>query len=178
MVTDFMPIRARVPHLVRIVEGRRGRVSMHMELIIRFDYGSVVRWVKRVAGGISAIAGPDMLRVLTPVPMRGQDFTTVADFTVAAGERVPFVLSWHASYEPPPVPPDTEQVLTETEAWWREWSRRCTHRGAYRDAVVRSLITLKALTYAPTGGIVAAPTTSLPEKIGGVRNWDYRICWL
>src|SRR5260370_498447 len=119
-----------------------------------------------------------MPRVLTPGPMRGQDFTSVADFPVAAGERVPFVLSWHASYEPPPVPPDTEQVLTETEAWWREWSRRCTHRGAYRDAVVRSLITLKALTYAPTGGIVAAPTTSLPEKIGGVRNWDYRICWL
>jgi GH15 family glucan-1,4-alpha-glucosidase len=167
-VIDFMPIRDQVPHLIRIVEGRRGRVPMHMEFIIRFDYGSVVPWVQRIDGGISAIAGP----------LRGQDFTTVADFTVSAGERVPFVLCWHPSYEPPPEPPDAEQSLTETESWWREWSARCTHRGKYRDAVVRSLITLKALTYAPTGGIVAAPTTSLPEQIGGMRNWDYRICWL
>ncbi len=178
LVTDFMPIRDRVPHLIRIVEGRSGRVPMHMELVIRFDYGSIVPWVERIDGGISAIAGPDMLRLVTPVPIHGENFATVADFTVAAGERVPFTLAWHPSYEPPPVPPDPEQSLRETDSWWREWSARCTYHGESRDAVLRSLITLKALTYAPTGGVVAAPTTSLPEQIGGVRNWDYRICWL
>ncbi|MEX2556565.1 MAG: glycoside hydrolase family 15 protein [Actinomycetota bacterium] len=175
---DCMPIRHRAPDVVRIVEGLEGRVPMRMELIIRFDYGSAVPWVRRRSDGISAVAGPDALRLHTPVSTHGRDMTTVAEFEVSAGDRVPFVLTWHSSVDPSPPPVDAEQALSETESWWREWSARCTTFGPYQDTVVRSLVTLKALTYAPTGGVVAAPTTSLPEWIGGVRNWDYRFCWL
>jgi GH15 family glucan-1,4-alpha-glucosidase len=177
-VIDFMPARDRDPNLVRLIEGRRGRVKMHSELILRFDYGSIVPWVHRTDCGISATAGPDTVTVLSPVPLRGQDLTTVADFEVAAGQRVPFSLSYHPSHRPGTMNNDSAFALQDTEAWWREWTKRCTYDGPYRDAVVRSLIILKALTYEPTGGIVAAPTTSLPEQVGGVRNWDYRFCWL
>jgi GH15 family glucan-1,4-alpha-glucosidase len=175
---DFMSVRDGVPSLSRIVEGRRGRVAMQMELIIRCDYGCIVPWVQRIEGGILAIAGPDSLVVRTPVEMRGKDLTTVAEFTVARGDRVPFTLTWHPSHLDPPPALDSEKSLQEAESWWRQWASRCTYQGPYREAVVRSLITLKALTYAPTGGIVAATTTSLPEKLGGVRNWDYRYCWI
>jgi GH15 family glucan-1,4-alpha-glucosidase len=175
---DFMPARDQDPNLVRIVEGRRGKVRLRSELIIRFDYGSVVPWVRRNDCGISAIAGPDAVTVLTPVPLYGEDFTTVAEFVVAAGERVPFSLSWHPSHRTGNHVLDARAALDDCEAWWRDWTRRCTYDGPYRGPVLRSLITLKALTFEPTGGIVAAPTTSLPEKIGGVRNWDYRFCWL
>jgi GH15 family glucan-1,4-alpha-glucosidase len=177
-IIDFMPARDRDPNLVRIVEGRDGRVPMRMELILRFDYGSIVPWVHRTDCGISAIAGPDTVDVLTPIHLRGEDFTTVAEFEVRAGQRVPFTMSYRPSHRQGTPVADSPAALQETEAWWREWTRRCTYSGPYRDGVIRSLIVLKALTYKPTGGIVAAPTTSLPEWIGGVRNWDYRICWL
>jgi GH15 family glucan-1,4-alpha-glucosidase len=177
-VIDCMPVRASVPDLVRVVEGKRGSVRMKMELTIRFDYGSIVPWVKRVTGGLSAVAGPDHLQLITQTPLHGEDLTTHADFTVSAGQRETFTLIWHPSHEEVPAPMDPLWVVLETERWWREWSGRCTYHGPYRAQVVRSLITLKALTYAPTGGIVAAPTTSLPEQLGGVRNWDYRYCWL
>jgi GH15 family glucan-1,4-alpha-glucosidase len=177
-VIDFMPARERDPNLVRIVEGRSGRVKMRGELILRFDYGSTVPWVHRTDCGISAIAGPDSVSVVSPVPMRGEDFTTVAEFEVGPGERVPFTLSYHPSHRPGATVADSNFELQNTEAWWREWTKRCTYKGPYRDAVIQSLTVLKALTYEPTGGIVAAPTTSLPEQIGGVRNWDYRFCWL
>ncbi|MEO6807741.1 MAG: glycoside hydrolase family 15 protein [Isosphaeraceae bacterium] len=175
---DFMPLRSDAPDVVRIVEGRRGQVPMHMDLTVRFDYGSITPWVRRTEKGLSMIAGPDMIRLVTPVETQGKDMVTVADFTVSAGERIPFVMTWYPSYRSEPRDNHPEKALLETEAWWREWSGRCTHQGPWREAVVRSLITLKALTFAPTGGIVAAPTTSLPEQIGGVRNWDYRFCWL
>jgi GH15 family glucan-1,4-alpha-glucosidase len=177
-VIDFMPARDRDPNLVRIVEGRRGRVAMRTELVIRFDYGRVVPWVRRTDVGISAIAGPDAVSVVTPVPLVGKDLTTVAEFTVGPGERVPFSLNYHPSHTPGAQIADSAGALTDTESWWHDWAGRCTYDGEYRDAVVRSLIVLKALTYEPTGGIVAAPTTSLPEHLGGVRNWDYRYCWL
>jgi GH15 family glucan-1,4-alpha-glucosidase len=177
-VVDFMPIREGLPRLVRLVEGRRGRVPMRGEIVIRFDYGSVVPWIHQIEGGIQALAGPDALLLRTPVSLTGQDFTTVCEFTVAAGERVPFTLTWHPSYQPPPGAIDPAASLDETERWWRAWSDRCACKGPYCEAMVRSLITLKALTYGPTGGIVAAATTSLPEQLGGVRNWDYRYCWL
>ena len=151
---------------------------MRMELTIRFDYGSIVPWVRRVEHGIRAVAGPDSLVLDTSVSLRGKDFTTVAEFTVAAGEEVPFVLTWFASHEPRPPQCDVKKAIEYTESWWREWSSQCNYDGPWRDAVMRSLITLKALTFAPTGGMVAAPTTSLPEKVGGMRNWDYRFCWL
>jgi GH15 family glucan-1,4-alpha-glucosidase len=175
---DFMPPRGTNPDIVRIIEGLDGQVTIRMELIIRFDYGSVVPWVRRRYGGLEAIAGPDALILRTPVETRGEDLKTVAEFTVAKGDRVPFVLTWFASHEPPPREVDAEHALQDTENFWNDWSKRCTHRGPWRDAVMRSLLTLKGLTYAPTGGIVAALTTSLPEEIGGVRNWDYRFCWL
>ena len=175
---DFMPPRGEAPDIVRIVEGRRGTVPMHLELIIRFDYGSIVPWVRHIDHGVSAIAGPDMLRLVTPVPLRGKDLTTVADFSVAEGQRIPFVLTWYPSYHREPQHVAAESALADTESWWRAWSDHCTYQGPWREAVLRSLITLKAMTYAPTGGIVAAPTTSLPEQLGGVRNWDYRFCWL
>jgi GH15 family glucan-1,4-alpha-glucosidase len=177
-VIDCMPVREQVPNLVRIVEGKRGQLRMRMELIIRFDYGSIVPWVQRIEGGISAIAGPERLLLITPVPLRGEGLTTVADFVISAGQRESFTLMWRPSHEPMPLPIDPWYAVLGTEKWWRDWSDRCSYRGEWRDEVVRSLITLKALTYAPTGGIVAAATTSLPECLGGVRNWDYRFCWL
>jgi GH15 family glucan-1,4-alpha-glucosidase len=149
-----------------------------MELTIRFDYGRSVPWVRRIDGRLHAIAGPDTLVLDTPVPTHGEGLRTVADFAVDAGERVPFVLAWSPSHEAAPPTVEPFDALDETTSWWEGWASRCRFAGPWRDAVVRSLITLKALTYAPTGGIVAAPTTSLPERLGGVRNWDYRYCWL
>ena len=175
---DFMPPRGKNPDIVRIIEGLRGSVRMKMELIIRFDYGQIVPWVRNKHEGLEAIAGPDGLILRTPIETRGEDLTTVAEFNVAQGDRIPFVLTWFASHEEPPRAINPEHALQQTEEYWRSWSKRCREQGPWRDAVVRSLITLKGLTYAPTGGIVAAATTSLPEEIGGVRNWDYRYCWL
>jgi GH15 family glucan-1,4-alpha-glucosidase len=151
---------------------------MRMELVIRFGYGAIVPWVRAMDGGLEAIAGPDVLRLATPVATHGERLTTVASFSVSEGERIPFVLTWSPSHLPDPGHVDAERALEESQAGWREWSTRCQVTGPYRQIVERSLITLKALTYDPTGGIVAAATTSLPEEIGGVRNWDYRICWL
>jgi GH15 family glucan-1,4-alpha-glucosidase len=177
-VIDFMPPRTREPRLVRMVVGRSGRVAMRMQFIVRFDYGSVVPWVSKTPGGVRAIAGPDTIVLDTSVPLRGEGLTTVAEFTIAEGEPKPFVMTWYPSHEPEPPTIAPAATLEETEQWWQEWTGRCSYSGPWREIVVRSLITLKALTYAPTGGIVAAPTTSLPEQLGGVRNWDYRICWL
>ena len=177
-VIDFMPVRGTAPDVVRIVVGRRGTVPVRMELSLRFDYGSVVPWVQKADGGILAIAGPAAVRLHTRVPTHGENFTTAVEFRVAEGERVPFVLDWHRSYEADPQAIDAEAALKATITWWEEWSARCGYEGHRKDLVLRSLITLKALTYAPSGGIVAAPTTSLPEHLGGVRNWDYRYCWL
>jgi GH15 family glucan-1,4-alpha-glucosidase len=177
-VVDCMPPRQADPDVARIVEGVSGRVPMRMELIIRFDYGSIVPWVRREDGALHAIAGPDSVWLRTPVRVRGENLSTLADFTVAEGERVPFILTWHASHRPAPRRIDPVKALGDTEAWWGEWASGIDYRGGWQDAVIRSLLTLKALTYAPTGGIVAAPTTSLPEQLGGVRNWDYRYCWL
>jgi GH15 family glucan-1,4-alpha-glucosidase len=177
-VIDCMPPRSNVTDLVRIVVGKRGQVRMRMQLVIRFDYGSIIPWVRRTETGIRAIAGPDTLILRSAVDVRNQDFRTEAEFTVAEGQRVPFVLVWHPSYGPEPEIIEADGILAHTEQWWHDWSSRCTYEGPWREAVVRSLITLKALTYAPTGGIVAAATTSLPERLGGVRNWDYRYCWL
>jgi GH15 family glucan-1,4-alpha-glucosidase len=146
--------------------------------VIRFDYGSIVPWVTRQPDGIRAIAGPDMLHLHTPVPIESRALTSTADFEVSAGERVPFVMTFHPSHREEPAPIDAERTIAATLEWWSRWSGLTTYSGRYADAVQRSLIVLKALTYAPTGGIVAAPTTSLPETIGGVRNWDYRYCWL
>jgi GH15 family glucan-1,4-alpha-glucosidase len=185
VIVDAMPPRhdgpqpdGRRPHLVRLVEGKRGRVPMQMELILRFDYGSIVPWVRSIDGSLRAIGGRDGVRLVTPIALHGKDFTTVASFVVEAGDRVPFVLSWHLSYEDPPPAIDATKAITETTTWWQEWSRRCTIGGPWQGAVLRSLVTLKGLTSHRTGGIVAAPTTSLPEEIGGVRNWDYRYCWV
>jgi GH15 family glucan-1,4-alpha-glucosidase len=175
---DFMPLRNERPDLVRIVVGNRGEVPMRMELAIRFDYGWIVPWVRRVDGEIRATAGPDTLYLRTGVGMRGENMHTVADFTVSEGQRVPFELIWAPTHSPEPAARDPEEILRQSESYWRAWSDRCTYQGEWRDAVVRSLITLKALTYMPTGGIIAAATTSLPEHIGGTRNWDYRYCWL
>jgi GH15 family glucan-1,4-alpha-glucosidase len=177
-LVDFMPPRETAPDLVRIVEGVRGRVDMRMELVIRFDYGSIVPWVRRVEGTLLAVAGPDALLLRTPVRHEGRDLHTVAEFTVSEGERIPFVLRWFPSNEAVPKPIEAEAALASTVAFWEEWASHCTYEGRWHEAVRRSLLTLKALTFAPTGGIVAAPTTSLPEWIGGVRNWDYRYCWL
>lgn len=177
-IVDCMPERTKELDLIRLVVGRRGQVPMHMQLIIRFDYGSSIPWVTSVDNGIQAIAGPDRLMLFTDVPTRGENLTTVADFAVTEGQRVPFTLMWQYSHLPPPTPCNAERKLEQTESWWKSWSAQCTHQGPWQDAVLRSLITLKGLTYAPTGGIVAAATTSLPEQLGGVRNWDYRICWL
>ena len=177
-LVDFMPPRETNPDLVRIVEGVRGRVEMRMELVIRFDYGSIVPWVRNLDGTLVAIAGPDAVILRTPVEHEGRDLRTIASFTVAEGDRVPFVLRWFPSNEPLPETVDPEEALSSTVAFWEEWAAQCTYDGRWRDAVLRSVLTLKGLTYAPTGGIVAAPTTSLPEWLGGVRNWDYRYCWL
>ena len=177
-VIDFMPPRQRDPDVVRIVQGLKGHVEMRMELIVRFDYGSIVPWVRRIDDATACIAGPDGLCLRTPVETRGEDLSTVADFAVSEGEQVPFVLTWYPSNEPLPREIEPGRALVETQAWWRQWADACTYEGPWRDEVLRSLIVLKALTYEPTGGIVAAPTTSLPEFLGGVRNWDYRYCWL
>ena len=178
-VIDCLVVQDRHPTLIRRVEGVSGAVALGLELVIRFDYGSIVPWVRRLDDGrLLAIAGPDTLMLHTPVQLYGEDLRTCGEFSVAAGERLDFSLVWYASTErrPPPLAP--EIGLTRTIAWWQAWTARCTYRGAWRALVERSLLTLKALTYAPSGGIVAAPTTSLPEQIGGVRNWDYRYCWL
>ncbi|HEY7244743.1 MAG TPA: glycoside hydrolase family 15 protein [Xanthobacteraceae bacterium] len=179
LLIDFMPPKGKASDVVRIVTGIEGRVHMRSELVIRFDYGSTVPWVTRHDSGIlRAIAGPQMLLLKTAAPLRGRHFTTLSDFTVSAGERVPFVLTHAPSYLPSPELPDPFAALKDTEQFWREWSGRCGQAGRWSDPVRRSLITLKALTFAPTGGIAAAVTTSLPERIGGVRNWDYRYCWV
>ena len=177
-LTDCMPIRTGQPDVVRLVRGVRGTVRMRTELVIRFDYGSVTPWVRRTDAGLSAVGGPDTIEVHTPVPLRGEGWTTAGEFEVAEGDQVPFVLTWHPSHEDAPRPVDAVSAIEATVNWWHAWSATCPYQGEWRDAVVRSLITLKALTYTPTGGIVAAPTTSLPEHIGGQRNWDYRYCWL
>ncbi|MBM9506066.1 glycoside hydrolase family 15 protein [Streptomyces sp. KK5PA1] len=177
-VIDFMPPRDGAPQLVRIVEGVSGRVPMCSTLRMRFAYGKVTPWVHKVGDRTVAVAGPDSVWLDTEVETYGQDLTTYSEFTVAPGDRVAFTISWEPSHKPQPSLPEPEVALANTEAFWREWVEQCTYTGPYREAVVRSLITLKALTYAPTGGIVAAPTTSLPEDIGGVRNWDYRFTWL
>lgn len=177
-VIDYMPIRTTTPDVFRIVEGRRGTVPMRMDLTLRFDYGSIVPWVERDDGGVTAVAGPDAAHLRSPVQTHGEGLATVAEFSVSAGERKAFTLSWFRSYDRMPEATDPEAALSETLAWWEEWAGRCKYSGYRKDLVLRSLITLKALTYAPSGGIVAALTTSLPEHLGGVRNWDYRICWL
>ena len=178
-VIDFMPPRGHNSDIVRLVRGDRGRVRMRMELILRFDCGLSIPWVTRLPeGSLRAIAGPNMVVLRTPVEVRGKDLTTVAEFDVAAGDTIPFVLTHGSSHLPPPDEIDPRAALDETVTFWTEWSARNKSTGEWSDAVMRSLITLKALTYAPTGGMVAAPTTSLPEHLGGTRNWDYRYCWL
>ncbi|MFN4258549.1 MAG: glycoside hydrolase family 15 protein [Gemmataceae bacterium] len=177
-LTDCMPLRTGQPDLVRLVRGVRGKVPMRTELVVRFDYGSITPWVRQEPGGVVAIGGPDTIHVRTPVALHGKEWTTVGEFTVAEGEEVPFVLTWHPSHLDPLPPIDAGAAIQAAVEWWHEWSSHCPYQGEWRDAVIRSLITLKALTYAPTGGIVAAATTSLPEHIGGPRNWDYRYCWL
>ncbi len=175
---DLMPPRGKYRDVVRIVEGVKGLVEMEMKLVIRFDYGQTIPWVKQSEDGLIAIAGPNALVLRSDVPTFGEDLSTMARFSIGKGERKSFVLTWHPSHEAPPKAIDALHSLQETEKYWSEWAARCTYKGEYRQAVIRSLMTLKALTYVPTGGIVAALTTSLPEKLGGVRNWDYRFCWL
>ena len=179
-VIDFMPPDSPNATLVRLVEGRAGRVAMHSDLALRFDYGISIPWVTRLGdhSGICAIAGPNMVVLRTAAKLRGQDMRTLSDFTVTAGQTVTFVLSHGASHLPPPDAVDAQAALARTQAYWDDFISRCKYQGPWRDAVHRSLLTLKALSYGPTGGIVAAPTTSLPEWIGGARNWDYRFCWL
>ena len=178
-VIDFMPPRGHASDVIRLVRGVKGTVKMRMELIIRFGTGADIPWVKRTQDGVLlAICGPDMAVLRTPVNLRGEDMTTVADFEVTEGKTIPFVLTYGASHLAVPDPIDPTRALQDTEDFWLDWCSRCTYDGDDRELVMRSLITLKALTYGPTGGIVAAPTTSLPEKLGGSRNWDYRFCWL
>jgi GH15 family glucan-1,4-alpha-glucosidase len=178
-LTDFMPPRGEASDIVRLVRGVSGRVKLRMELVIRFGFGTDIPWVKRTEdGAMLAICGPDMTVLRTPVETRGEDMTTVSDFEVNAGDTVPFVLTYGPSHLDVPKSIDPARALKATEDFWSDWSSHCSYQGESRDLVMRSLITLKALTYAPTGGIVAAPTTSLPEKLGGARNWDYRFCWL
>ncbi|MFE7856601.1 glycoside hydrolase family 15 protein [Streptomyces sp. NPDC057403] len=179
-VTDLMPQRDRAPDLVRVVEGLSGRVAVRSTLRLRFDYGSIVPWMRKSDGHRVAVAGPDSVWLRSEPPVRtwGEDLTTYSEFTVEEGEKVAFVLTWHPSHQQRPPLVDPHKAVHASVKDWRKWVRRCRYDGPYRDAVVRSLITLKALTYRPTGGIVAAATTSLPEEPGGVRNWDYRYCWL
>ncbi|MGW2281805.1 glycoside hydrolase family 15 protein [Streptomyces sp. NPDC001770] len=177
-VIDFMPPRDGAPQLIRIVEGVSGRVTMRSSLRMRFSYGRITPWVHKVDSRTVAVAGPDSVWLDTQAETYGKDLTTYSDFTVSPGDRVAFTISWQPSHHQPPALPEPEGSLEATERFWEEWVAQCTYHGPYREAVTRSLITLKALTYAPTGGIVAAPTTSLPEEIGGVRNWDYRYTWL
>ena len=178
-VVDFMPPRGAASDIVRLVRGMRGRVKLRMDLVIRFGFGADIPWVKRTEdAALLAICGQDMAVLRTPVETRGEDMTTVAEFEVGEGQIIPFVLTYGPSHLPVPAPIDPARALQDTKDFWAEWSGRCTYKGENRDLVMRSLITLKALTFAPTGGMVAAPTTSLPEKLGGARNWDYRYCWL
>ncbi len=177
-VIDFMPRRQTEPDVVRIVEGVSGRVRMGVELVVRFDYGRVVPWVRHQNGRWVGVAGPDALWLDSPLQLEGRDMRTLTEFEVAAGDRVPFVLTWVPSYAPEPPRYDAYAALRATEEYWRDWISNCTYKGGYAEAVRRSLLTLKSLTYAPSGGITAAATTSLPEQIGGPRNWDYRYCWL
>jgi len=178
-VVDAMPpCEGEATDVIRMVEGVRGRVPMHMELRLRFDYGHIVPWVRRQGELLSAIAGPDAIWLDTPVPLHGEHLATVAEFAVAAGDRIPFVLTYHPSHQNPPPRRDPARALECTEQFWTDWVAQGNYRGQWADAVTRSLVLLKALTYAPTGGIVAAATTSLPEHLGGIRNWDYRYCWL
>jgi GH15 family glucan-1,4-alpha-glucosidase len=179
-LTDFMPIseRGNQVDLVRVVTGIRGTVPMRMEAAFRFDYGHIVPWVRSRDYGLSAIAGPDAIKLATAVRLRGEDMKTVSEFTVAEGRTIPFMLTWYPSNESEPKGKHPLRMLEDTAAWWRNWSARATVGGPWRELALRSLITLKALTYGPTGGLVAAPTASLPERIGGPRNWDYRYCWL
>jgi len=176
---DFMPPRGSASDIIRLVRGDRGRVKVAMQLVIRFGYGAAIPWVRRGDdGAVLAVGGPDMLVLRTPVATHGKDMTTVAEFDVGEGDQIPFVMAYGPSHLPVPDSIDPVAALKDTEDFWAEWSGRCTYQGDHRDLVMRSLITLKALTFAPSGGIVAAPTTSLPEQLGGSRNWDYRFCWL
>ncbi|NYI98702.1 GH15 family glucan-1,4-alpha-glucosidase [Streptomonospora nanhaiensis] len=178
-VTDCMPVRDEHPDLVRRVEGVRGRVRVRTEIAVRPDYGAIVPWTRKDGGRLSFVAGPDTLYLASDLPFDlGEAGCPTAEFTVEAGEVVDFRLAWVAPQAPAPARVDVGAAIERTERWWRDWAGRCGYDGEYRDAVVRSLITLKALTYSPSGGIVAAPTTSLPEQLGGVRNWDYRFCWI
>ncbi len=177
-VVDLMPPSRGRHDVVRIVEGVSGRVRMHSELRLRFDYGRSAPWVQRVDRQTIGVAGPDSVALSTPAETYGRDMATHADLEMGPGDRVPFVLTWFPSHQQPPRPAEADRVLELTERYWRMWAARCSYHGRYRDAVIRSLLTLKGLTYLPTGGIVAAPTTSLPEDLGGERNWDYRFCWL
>ena len=177
-VIDCMPLRSDHASVVRIVEGISGRVPMRMELVVRFDYGWVVPWMTRIGDHLHGVAGPDFICLVTGIDTEGENLRTVAEFDSVAGEAVPFVLTWHPHFEEGSCGGDAEAAVAETDDWWRQWSARCRYEGPWRSAVVRSLITLKALTYGPSGGMVAAATTSLPEQFGGARNWDYRYCWL
>ena len=177
-VVDCMPVGQDQPTVLRVVEGLEGRVPMRMELLIRFDYGSIVPWIRHFSNALHAVAGPDGLTLTSDLNTEGKGLSNVAEFAVFSGQRVAFTLTWDPAVTCRPYRNDPYKVLDETEEYWRQWSRRCAYRGPWREAVIRSLITLKALTYSRTGGIAAAPTTSLPEQIGGSRNWDYRYCWL
>jgi GH15 family glucan-1,4-alpha-glucosidase len=179
-VIDFMSVGSPDPSVIRLVKGRRGKVAMRMHLVLRFDYGATVPWVTQLddGPGLSAIAGPSRVELRTPVALRGENFATFAEFDIVEGESIPFVLCYNASHLPPPASQDSRSAFDATEAFWLNWAARCTYTGPRREPVLRSLLTLKALTYAETGGIVAAATTSLPECLGGERNWDYRYCWL
>ena len=178
-IVDFMPPRSKASNVVRLVCGTRGQLAIRTELVIRFDYGSLTPWVTRLEdGSLRAIAGPDLVVLRTPVPLRGVDFKTVGEFTISAGQTIPFVLTYGASHLPPPRQIDPAKALAETEAFWRDWTSRGQSADEWSEPVMRSLITLKALTYRLSGAIAAAPTTSLPERLGGTRNWDYRYCWL
>ncbi len=177
-LVDCMPRRSDHASVVRVVEGVSGRVPMRMDLVIRFDYGCFVPWTTRAGDHLHGIAGPDLVCLATPAQTRGENLRTIAEFSVGPSDRVPLVLSWHPQFAEGGCGGDAAQAVAATESWWREWSGRCGYQGPWRDAVVRSLVTLKALRYEPTGGIVAAATTSLPEDLGGARNWDYRYCWL
>ncbi len=177
-VVDCMPPRDRQLEVIRLVEGRRGRVAMQMELIIRFDYGCIVPWVRTVDGALVAVGGPDALRLVTPVDVKGKGMASVAEFSVGEGDVVPFRLAWHPAHIEFEPRGDPLHVVATAERWWQSWSKQCTYSGEWADDVRSSLTVLKGLTYAPTGGLVAAASTSLPEKLGGERNWDYRYCWL
>ena len=177
-ITDCLATGTPRPCLVRVVEGLSGRTKMKLQLVMRFDYGAIVPWVRRRPDGLIAIAGPDGLRLHTPIAVTGRDMRTTAEFEVNAGEQVPFVLEWFPSQDPPDAMPDAAALVRGTDDEWHAWSAQCVYEGKYHDEVVRSLLTLECLTYEATGGLVAAPTTSLPETIGGTRNWDYRYCWM